>query len=380
MSTNKHPFDLEVEKFLQQYWQKQPLFLPDAFSNIPHTNSHELIDLACNEQVFSRVVLTPEDLRSWQMEYGPFHMESIELFQKKKWTLLINGINHFIPHYAKLLDYFRFIPNWRIDDVMLSYSNLGSGVGPHVDNYDVFLLQAHGEKTWHLDLNPKKDLLENLHVKILKHFSNDITWHASPGDLIYLPPGIGHHGIADSNDCVTISIGFRMPRIKDLIGHYYQYHAELIQEQFLDDKDLSLQAHCGEITPSSITKIFDAIKNISPSEEICKNWFGEFITDADTEWLAEELSLDQFTEKLNTDALIRNEDCRFAFRKLGNGIHLYINGETFTVRAPLDALAILLCDERELILDPNTLDKAAKEFVFDLYQRAYLIFESQLSN
>lgn len=372
------PTRLDVKDFLGNYWQKQPQFFAQAFEQLPQIDKKYLFALAREENVFSRIILTPNEENQWQSFFGPFTKSDWQEFSNRKWTLLINQIENYHFAYLQLIEHFRFIPNWRIDDVMLSYSCTGGSVGPHQDNYDVFLIQAEGNKTWQIELQPNSELIDDLDVKILKTFSPTLTWHAQPGDMIYLPPGVGHYGVAEGEGA-TISIGFRMPRISDIIANFFQHYAEQIEDQWISDADLKLQQHCGEISQESLQKIFKVIQSITPSEQDCKSWFGEYITDSSIETFTETNTYQQFLDRWKSDTLLHNEGCHFAFINSGEQIEFYAAGEKIETDPGLENIVIFICDNRTIEYKDRYSDEEIR-FLHQLYEKSYLQFISQIFN
>ena len=213
---------LTASEFLRDYWQKRPLVIRQAFPGFQSPVSpDELAGLACEEAVESRIVIENDAGKPWQLHNGPFSPDRFSDLPEQDWTLLVQGLDHWVPEIADLLDNFRFIPNWRLDDIMASYAPKGGSVGPHYDMYDVFLLQAQGHRRWtfggHCDHTSPR--VEGTPLRILSSWDGEETVTLAPGDMLYLPPGIGHHGVAE-DDCITLSVGFRAPTIDDILTSF----------------------------------------------------------------------------------------------------------------------------------------------------------------
>ncbi|MBY0573150.1 MAG: cupin domain-containing protein, partial [Undibacterium sp.] len=196
---------ISTELFFAEYWQKKPLLIRQAIPNFtPLLSAEELFELASREEVESRLICRFD--QHWDMANGP--ISKIPVKQKKDWTLLIQGVN--LRHRAAdaLLRQFRFIPDARLDDLMISYAREGGGVGPHFDSYDVFLLQAHGQRRWQISAQKDLSLLEGMPLKILRNFKCEEEYVLEAGDMLYLPPHYAHDGVA-LGDCMTYSIGFK---------------------------------------------------------------------------------------------------------------------------------------------------------------------------
>jgi 50S ribosomal protein L16 3-hydroxylase len=199
------------------YWQRKPLLVRQAIPEFTALLSRpELFDLAEHSEVESRLVIGANDgKRDWQMQRGPFKRRAIPKLTERDWTLLVQGVDLHDDRVAALMQQFRFIPDARLDDVMISYATEGGGVGPHFDSYDVFLLQAHGQRRWRIGRQKDLSLVPDMPLKILANFKPEHDWVLNPGDMLYLPPRYAHDGIAQG-ECMTYSIGFRVPQTGEL--------------------------------------------------------------------------------------------------------------------------------------------------------------------
>lgn len=209
---------LSPAEFLKRYWQKKPLLIRGAFPGFRDpVTPDELAGLACEDGVESRLVMERGGGKPWRVFHGPQKAGRLRGLPKSHWTLLVQGVDRFVPRVAALMEPFRFIPEWRLDDVMVSFAPRHGSVGPHVDSYDVFLLQGKGRRRWRVDERAAADFRPGLDLRILKKFRPRQEWVLGPGDILYLPPGVGHHGVA-LEDCLTYSIGFRAPSAADLLA------------------------------------------------------------------------------------------------------------------------------------------------------------------
>ena len=211
------PAGLDARRFLADYWQQRPLVMKGALPGFDAcVDGHDLAALACDPDVESRLVLHHPDDR-WELRQGPFEESDFERLPARGWTLLVQDVDKHLPPVAEVLNAFRFLPDWRLDDVMISFAAPGGSVGPHVDAYDVFLLQAGGPRQWSLDPSPvNRTLRAAAPLRLLEHFAPTETHELTPGDLLYLPPGAAHHGLGE-NPSLTWSIGFRAPSVGDLL-------------------------------------------------------------------------------------------------------------------------------------------------------------------
>jgi 50S ribosomal protein L16 3-hydroxylase len=209
---------LAAEDFLRDYWQRRPLLMRQAAGNLDLIDGDLLAGLALEEAVESRLV-SGGLKEGWQLRQGPFAETDLTTLPNSYWTLLVQSVDHYLTQISLLLDSFRFLPPWRIEDIMISYAVPGGSVGPHFDNYDVFLIQGSGTRRWQIGQACDDDtpLLPHDSLKLLKDFKEEEEHLLQPGDVLYLPPGIAHWGTAESDDCITWSVGFRSPDLYQMI-------------------------------------------------------------------------------------------------------------------------------------------------------------------
>ncbi len=205
---------LSPAQFMKRHWQKKPLLVRQAIPDFkPCVGRAELVELAGREDVESRLIVQGE--KGWKMKHGPLPRRSLPPFSQKGWTFLVQGVDLHDDGVHQLLQQFRFVPDARLDDLMISYASDGSGVGPHFDSYDVFLLQAHGQRRWRIGRQKDLTLQDGVPLKILQNFEPEEEFLLNPGDMLYLPPKYAHDGIA-VGECMTWSIGFRSPKSGEL--------------------------------------------------------------------------------------------------------------------------------------------------------------------
>ncbi len=198
---------LSAAQFMRLHWQKEPLWVRQAWPGVrPPLDRAELLALAARDEVESRLVVRTEG--RWSLRHGPLARRSIPPLRQPDWTLLVQGLDLHVQAAHEMLQFFRFVPDARLDDLMMSYASDGGGVGPHLDSYDVFLLQVQGRRRWRISPPGDASLQEGLPLKILRHFTPTQEQVLEPGDMLYLPPGWGHDGVAEG-ECMTCSIGFR---------------------------------------------------------------------------------------------------------------------------------------------------------------------------
>jgi 50S ribosomal protein L16 3-hydroxylase len=198
---------LTPQAFMRRHWQKKPLLVRRAFADVaPPLSRNALFALAARDDVESRLVEHRDS--GWTLRHGPFSRRQLPGVQRPRWTLLVQGADLHVDAAHELLARFRFVPDARLDDVMISYATDGGGVGPHYDSYDVFLLQVQGRRRWRVGRLDDRTLVPDVPLKILASFQPQEEWLLEPGDMLYLPPRWGHDGVAEG-ECMTCSIGFR---------------------------------------------------------------------------------------------------------------------------------------------------------------------------
>lgn len=337
--------------FLKDYWQKKPLVIRQAFPEFQcPVSADELAGLACEEGVESRLVIENDDGKPWQLHNGPFSPERFSNLPEHDWTLLVQGLDHWVPDIADLLEHFRFVPNWRLDDIMASYAPKGGSVGPHYDQYDVFLLQAEGHRRWtfggHCDHTSAR--VEGTPLRILSSWKGEETVTLAPGDMLYLPPGIGHHGVAE-DDCITLSVGFRAPTVDDILTGFTDFLcSQSDATDHLDDPDLRVQDNPGTIAPEVIDRVAEVIRSKLANRRQLSLWFGQYTTapkSMDIVVPADEPIAPETLRKLVQDgAQLRwNEGSRFAYHDLGEELALFVDGEQYLLKGDARPLAPLVC-------------------------------------
>ncbi len=219
-----HLGEVAVADFLANDWHVKPRLFRQAFGNMPIAPLEDILPLACDHDVESRLITCFDG--QWDLQSGPF--KKLPAKSKKNWTVLIQGLNLHIPQANQLLEQFRFVPDARLDDVMMSFASDGGGVGPHFDSYDVFLLQMHGKRQWRIGAQQDLSLRDDLPLKILSDFQPTEEFVLEPGDMLYLPPHYAHDGVA-IGPCATLSIGFRAPNAAETLAAVLRQWADAIE-------------------------------------------------------------------------------------------------------------------------------------------------------
>jgi 50S ribosomal protein L16 3-hydroxylase len=209
--------NFSTDEFLKEYWQKKPCLIRQAMPNFePLLDGNDLAGLACEEMSESRIVKGCVEMADWEVTHGPFQESDFADLPEDNWTLLIQDVEKHYAPLQTLMQQFSFIPNWRLDDLMISFAATGGSVGPHTDQYDVFLLQAEGRRRWQIAHSFSPDLLEDCPLNVLRQFEVEQEWVLEPGDMLYLPPNVAHHGVA-LDPGMTWSIGSRAASAADLL-------------------------------------------------------------------------------------------------------------------------------------------------------------------
>ena len=374
---------MPAARFLAQVWQKKPLLIRGGVPNFcdPLT-PEELAGLACEDGVESRLVREKGGAHPWEVTWGPHPEERFRKLPKKGWTLLVQEVNRWVPEIAMLLDRVAFLPSVRIDDVMVSFAAPGGSVGPHVDSYDVFLVQGKGRRRWRYDTKPTKDVrfVPNLDLRILERFTPEADEVLEAGDVLYIPPGFAHHGIAES-DCLTYSIGFRSPSEGELRAAFAADRARLASA-LLADPPLVPQDNAGAIPRTLLARIRDIVRAERASDEEIDRWFASFSTRLAPGHAIEPPArpLKDVLGRLARDQRVRRtEEGRFAFLPRPKGAcFLYVGGEEIAIDRTASKLAQLIASKRsfrgtELLACAKS--ASARALVSDLFARGALLFD-----
>jgi len=352
----KQPLGMSPAQFLRDYWQKRPLLIRQAFPDfVSPIEPDDLAGLALEETALSRLIIHDENRDRWKVKSGPLTEKDFASTPNKNWTLLVQDVDKWDADVAALLEDFRFLPSWRLDDIMISYAEPGGGVGPHVDQYDVFLLQGLGQRHWAIDTNPDapKDFRPDVELKQLSVFEPDHEWLLEPGDMLYLPPGVPHDGIAFGGPCLTISVGMRAPSQAELTGDLADYLAERLPDELrYTDPDLTPAKSTGEIDRAALARLRQALPFAAAlDDDMLADWFGRFITRYRNARmpvpLEKELTAAALRKQLEGGAnLLRHPWARMAWAKGKKGAGtLFVNGHAYPTSTEL---AEMLCASTEL--------------------------------
>ncbi len=373
--------ETSTEDFLKHYWQKKPLLIKGAFADLQlPLSADELAGLACEESVNARLVLEKDGDYPWQVEFGPFEESRFSQLPETHWSLLVSDVEKHLPETKFLLKAFRFIPDWRVDDLMISYAPEGGSVGAHTDAYDVFLIQLSGRRLWKIAQKFSDETLDDVDLCILKDFSAEQEWLLDAGDMLYLPPNVAHHGIAQggSEACLTASVGFRAPSLKAVTSDFVNYLNENVHDTTrYSDNCASIPEHHAEITEQTVSQFVEYLKQgLSIDHEHVKNWLGQYSSDNKTyEDLIEEQDLADYSELVTIAAqrtLEHSSYSQFLFSRTGSTALLFVNGHRYKVSL---AFAESICDDDLLDFEQlqSIMTPADKEVLLVLFNNGAVV-------
>ena len=364
--STKHPLGMSPAHFLRDYWQKRPLLIRNAFPHFePPLQPDDLAGLACEPTVLARLIVHDEKRDRWHVNPGPLSEDDFAKTPKDHWTLLVQDVDKWDADVATLLEPFSFLPSWRVDDIMISYAEEGGGVGAHVDQYDVFLLQGLGQRHWAISTDPgaPKDFRHDVELKQLAHFESTHEWMLDPGDMLYLPPGVPHDGVAFGGPCMTFSIGMRAPSQAELTGDLADHIAEHLPEELrYADPDLTPAKATGEIDRAAMERLKTALPFAAAlNDAMLRDWFGRFITRYRNAQVPVPLDkpFDDAALGKQLDAgatLLRHPWSRMAWTRAKSNGTLYVSGHAYPATT---ALAQQLCEQREFVVihKPNVVER-----------------------
>jgi 50S ribosomal protein L16 3-hydroxylase len=361
---------LTPARFLREYWHKKPLLIRQAIPDLkPLLPREALFELAAREDVESRLVTHFE--QQWQLKKGPF--TKLPSPRKPHWTVLIQGANLHNDAADALLQQFRFLPDARLDDLMISYATPQGGVGPHFDSYDVFLLQAHGKRRWRISAQKDLSLREGMPLKILQNFQPHQEFVLEPGDMLYLPPHYAHDGIAE-DECMTYSIGFRAPSYQELGEAFLQFMMETIDlPGRYADPDLRPSRSPAALSGSMVEQVIEQMEKMRFTKEDVTQFLGAYLSEPKPSVFFSSpkrvLSPTQFEKQLQRYGVKLSKKTRMLHRNK----NIFINGESYFVNAQDKAVLSRLADERKLGSDALTnLSKDVLEAFYIWYEDGWL--------
>jgi len=388
------PAALDEHSFLQQYWQQKPLLIPQAFASFENPlDANELAGLACDADANSRFMQRVQG-DEWRMCSGPLSDDFFDDITGHEWSLLVSDIEKLLPDFRAYLQPFRFLPDWRIDDLMISYAPVGGSVGAHVDQYDVFLLQADGVREWRIENTARVGHQPSVtsSISLLGDFKTDTTMHLRGGDMLYLPPGYAHHGVATEDPCMTWSIGFRAPSAEEMLPSILRYLCESASDSLTTrytDKKRPATENPGHVCDQDIRQLREMIrKALSTEDDALDLCIGRFLTESmhhETDELPEPVSWNTLSRKITGDAIVVcNSQVKFATMALGTNsnasdasqqpataINLLVDGDAYECSAHLGKC---LCTSR-YCQSSDIKTKQDRATIVDLINKQHLLIE-----
>ena len=373
---------MPAAKFLREYWQKKPLLIRQAFPDfVTPVEPEDLAGLACEDGVLARLIEHDKPNDAWQVRHGPFEEDVFPALPHHDWTLLVQDVDKWDADIRALIERFAFLPRWRIDDIMISFAATGGSVGAHVDQYDVFLLQAKGHRRWQIDAgaNPPLEFRNDVELKLLRQFTPTHDWVVAPGDLLYLPPGVPHHGVAE-DPCLTFSLGMRAPSAAELLGDYCDSLAADAPDALrYADPDLQPARDGYEIDDAAMHRVVEALRQLRMDDpDRFGDWFGGFITTYRS--AVQPAPTDNPRPRIEMEwdlsqgaCLLRHPWSRMAWRRAhakGAGARLYAGGSQYPM--PVRDAKRLAATERVNGALYESLGREGRDAVFALFDAGHL--------
>jgi 50S ribosomal protein L16 3-hydroxylase len=344
----QHPLQLlgglSPRQFMKRHWQKKPLLIRQAIPGFkPLLDRAALFALAAREEVESRML--SQGPKGWQLRHGPFERRAFPSLKTPDWTMLVQGVDLHDDAVHALMQQFRFVPDARLDDVMISYATNGGGVGPHFDSYDVFLLQAHGQRRWRIGRQKDLSLVEGLPLKILANFQPEEEYLLDPGDMLYLPPRWAHDGVA-VGECMTYSIGFRQPGRGELARELLQRLAEDAEHAagtavYRDPGQPAVDSP-GGIPPGMMAFARDALQAVLDDPVELQCLLGEYLSEPKANVWFDGAAQGTMPTRMGGVTLDRRS------RMMFDDQHIFINGESYRASGRDALLMRRLADQRRL--------------------------------
>lgn len=393
------PDGLDEHTFLQTYWQQKPLLLPQALASFDNPlDPDELAGLACDADANARFMQRVQG-NEWRMCGGPLSEDFFDDITGSEWSLLVSDVEKLLPDFRYYLQPFRFLPDWRIDDLMISYAPVGGSVGAHVDQYDVFLLQADGVREWQIESTPRMGHQPSVSssISLLADFHADRTMQLKAGDILYLPPGFAHHGIAREEPCMTWSVGFRAPNAEEMLPSILRYlcdnSTEALTSRFTDQKRPAA-TRPGVISDADISNLRTLVRRALAADDATLDLcIGRFLTesvDDGTDNLPEPEDWRSIVSLFNaSNNLVCNSQVKFATLSAATvhgavpandnkstedgNVTLLAGGDAYLCS---EHLGTCLCDQR-YCLEKDIITKQDQDTVVELVNRQHLFAEPQ---
>jgi len=351
---------ISPEAFLAEYWQKKPLLVRQALPGFAGwLNRDSLSELAMSDDAESRLVRFIRG--QCLLDHGPFEAGDLANLPKKNWSLLVSGVNHFLPEGDALLHAFDFIPFARLDDLMVSFAPPGGGVGPHFDSYDVFLIQGLGRRRWEISAQDDLEVMDGAPLRILKHFQAEQTWDLEPGDMLYLPPQYAHNGV-----------GFRVPTAEDMVGNFLNYLQDNLNPAGIyRDPDLKRPSHPAEIPATMLDQVAAMLKVIRWDKNTVEDFLGRYLSEPKAHVFFDPpqrpLKPVAFAKAVAKQGLRLDPRSQLLFR----GRTFYMNGERLEPTPEIFNTLQSLADRRHL--PPTSVTEPLLPILHEWYISGYLL-------
>ena len=348
---------ISAEQFLAEYWQQKPLLIRGALPDFQSpVTPEDLAGLSLEEDIESRIIIEQRGQDHWILERGPFNESTFEQLSDLNWTLLIQQLDAWLPEVHELKRQFRFIPDWRVDDVMASFAPKGGSVGPHFDFYDVFLVQAYGERRWKLGqwCDQNTDTRNDTSLSILNSFETSDEWVLQPGDILYVPPKLAHFGVAE-NDCITLSVGFRAPRKLELLSSFTDFlceHQSTGNNAFFGDPERKPVTDAASIEKTDRHALKELMLSALEDSGTFDRWLGSYLSEpkntATLLPLEEEVDQQEVQQHLREASVIyKNEGSRFLFIEDEDTVLFFADGHHWALNSSDFTFVQYLCKEDE---------------------------------
>lgn len=352
-----YPLSFSLDAFLSEFWQKKPTIIKAGFNDfIDPISPDELAGLAMEDVVDSRYITNANN--QWQAQHGPFDETLFEQLPETHWQLIVQACNHWHTGSAELLESFKAMPQWLFDDLMVCYSAQGGGVGPHIDQYDVFIIQGSGKRHWRvgdLDQGQYQEKIEAGALRQIEHFNSIIDDILEPGDILYIPPGFPHEGTT-LEPSLSYSVGYRSPTEQELLSNFADHAiASEMGEKHWHNPDLTVRKSHSIMTSDDLSQLTAMLKACLESEQHIEEFMGTMLSQS-----RHQLDIVENEEQLTSDDVFQHLDAMGCLRKVSglktlyheNSIGtLFVNGEKFTLVENPQALTQLLCDTDEVSLE-----------------------------
>ena len=366
---------LTAAEFLHRHWQKKPLLARNALPGCAGLVQREtLFELAARDDLESRLVMRRG--RRWSVKYGPFdRRRTLERLPRSGWTLLVQAVNHALPAARKLLDEFSFIPYARLDDLMVSYAPPGGGVGPHFDNYDVFLVQGAGQRRWRVSRQRDLELIPGAPLRILRRFRPVHEWLLQAGDLLYLPPRSAHDGVAVGGDCITYSIGFRAPDAQETGARFLEYLQDHLQlTGIYEDPELEPRRRPARIGDDMVRKVRSLLGRVRWNDRDIARFLGCYLTEPKAHVLFSRPRRSVSGRVFVARAAHSGVQLAAPTRMLYCDGAVFINGEACAASGPGARLLSRLADRRSLppLRRP---DRKSAQRLYEWYRAGYIVLQ-----